>query len=88
MDYLTRRHSDYMELVRNGVSCGKLVQCRAGVNLWDLEVIYDRGVHKETAKRLVRLYVESQWGGFDISYYINKNLPHGHFMCRFHSQAL
>ncbi len=88
MDYLTKRRSNYMELVGNGISCGKLSQFRAGADMWQIEVNFNRGVSKETAKRLIRAYVESEWEATDVSYFVIAGKAGNWFTCRFRSRVL
>jgi len=88
MDYLTKRHSDYRELVQSGVMCGRLNSIQGYGGRWQLECMIVMDLTRDEAKRLVEMYCRTQWSAQDFSYFTTPKAKPGQFFVRFTSWAL
>ncbi len=88
MDYVTRRHSDYRELVQSGVMCGQLNSLQGRPGRWQLECQITMDLTRDEAKRLVEMYCRAQWQASDFSYFTKPGIAGHKFFVRFISWAL
>ncbi len=88
MDYLTRRHTHYQELVALGVICGRLTRKFGTETRWTLECTIVGDVSKADAKQYVESYCKSQWEAQNFSYTTKLGAPQNKFSVTFTSWAL
>lgn len=88
MDFVTRRHENYRELVRVGVMCGALRSFGRMVARWELECQIVGDISKDEAKRAVERYVRTEWEGQDFQYFTTPQSKPGKFKVRFTSWVL
>lgn len=88
MDYVTKRHESYRELVRSGIRCGTLQSRNRGAGRWQLECVMMSDMTNDYAKEKVMQYIRDQWQGSEFSWFRKHGDNYHRFYCVFTSFAL